>query len=115
MPILDAYSFGRLTIDGTPFAKDIIIYPDGRILNPWWRKQGHILEARDIQELIDSEPEIIIAGTGYSGLMRPREELSQLLAAKNIQFIIERTGKAVQTYNQLAAERRVGACFHLTC
>jgi len=115
MPILDAYSFGRLTIDGIPYAKDIIIYPDGQILSPWWRKQGHVLEANDIQELIQSDPEIIIAGTGYSGLMQPREELSQLLDDKNIQFIVERTGTAVQTYNQLAAEKKVGCCFHLTC
>ena len=115
MPVLDSYSFGRLTIDGESFAKDVIIFPDGRILSPWWRKQGHRLEANDLEELIRTEPEIIVAGTGYSGLMKPTEELVRLLADQAIEFIAQRTGKAVQSYNQLAAARKVGGCFHLTC
>ena len=115
MHTLDSYSFGRLTVSGEPFTKDIIIFPDDRILSPWWRKAGHMLEVADIRELIDTEPEIIVAGTGSSGLMKPSQELIQFLAGTGIEFIAQRTGDAVQTYNTLSGAKKVGGCFHLTC
>ena len=115
MPILDAYSFGRLTIDRETFTKDVIIFPDGRILSPWWRKQGHRLEQADIEALISSRPEVIIVGTGHSGLMKPAQELTRFLADSKIELIVQRTGQAVETFNDLAPAKKVGACFHLTC
>ncbi len=115
MHVLDSYSFGRLSIDGKPFTQDCIIFPDGRILCPWWRKQGHRIEIVDLEELINMQPDTIVAGTGYSGLMQPTEDLSRLLVDKSIQFIAEPTGEAIQTYNKLSSSNNTGACFHLTC
>jgi hypothetical protein len=115
MPIIESYSFGRMTIDGRNYAKDVIIYPDGSILTPWWRNQGHVLVVDDIRDLIAAEPEIIICGTGAMGVMRPATELKEHLAASNIEFIAQKSSLAVETFNQLSGNRKVGGCFHLTC
>jgi hypothetical protein len=114
-PIIDSYAFGRMVIDGKPFTSDLIIFPDGRIVSPWWRLSGHRLQLADIMDLLSAGPEIVVAGTGAAGLMRPAGEVQELLAARGIDFIAESSGRAFHTYNLLDTARKVGACFHLTC
>jgi len=104
-----------MVINGTSYSKDVIIFPDGSILSPWWRNQGHALAAGDLQKLLETEPEIIICGTGAMGVMRPTAELKVYLKAVNIQFISRKSSKAVEMYNQMSGHRKVGGCFHLTC
>jgi hypothetical protein len=115
MSTIESYSFGRMVIDGTSYTKDVIIYPDGRILSPWWRNQGHILEVIDLKELIAAEPEIIVCGTGAMGVMRPTDALIEYLEGCNIEFIAQKSSRAVETYNKLSGSKKVGGCFHLTC
>jgi hypothetical protein len=115
MPVIESYSFGSMTIDGVKYSNDVIIFPDGRIHNPWWREQGHSLDLNDLQELFMVKPEIIIAGTGAMGLMRPTAELTDFLAQHAIEFIAQRSSRAVETYNQMSGNKKVGGCFHLTC
>ena len=115
MKLIDAFSFGSLVIDGKKYSSDLIIYPDGRIVDGWWRKSGHRLFAEDIHDLIHSQPETIIAGTGIYGAVKPDKGLETLLHEKEIVFIAEKNESAIQKYNQTIVNKRVGACFHLTC
>ena len=115
MPVIESYSFGSMVIDGVRYTKDVIIFPDGSILNPWWRKQGHVLTPDDLRELLSAEPEIIVCGIGAMGVMRPAAKLQEYLAGRNINFIVQKSGQAVETYNNLSGKKRVGGCFHLTC
>ena len=115
MAVIEAYRFGRMVIDGASYTKDVIIFPDNRILSPWWRQKGHILAVIDLEELLAVQPEVIICGTGAMGVMRPSDELKEFLASGNIEFIVQKSGKAVETYNKLSGTKKVGGCFHLTC
>ncbi len=115
MSNIESYSFGRMVIDGTSYTKDVIIFPDGRILSPWWRNQGHVLEVKDLKELIAAAPEIIICGTGAMGVMCPTDAVKEYLEARNVEFSARKSSKAVETYNQLSGNKKVGGCFHLTC
>lgn len=126
MPI-DSYSFGNMVINGQAYNTDLIIFPDGRIQDSWWRKAGHSLSMIDIADLVASKPEIIIAGTGATGLMMPEPELEDQLHKKGIEFRALTTDQAVTLYNDICGTRppalphgreRAGntaACFHLTC
>ena len=104
-----------MVIDGVKYSKDVIIFPDGRIHNPWWRNQGHTLTLIDLEELLLANPEIIVTGTGAMGRMQPTVELTDFLALHDIEFIAQRSSRAIETYNRLSGSRRVGGCFHLTC
>lgn len=115
MPIIGSYSFGRMMIAGSIYTRDVIIFPDGSILSPWWRRQGHVLTADDLAGLLAAGPEIIVCGTGAMGMMRPPAGLQEYLAANRIEFIAQRSSAAVATYNQMAGKKKVGSCFHLTC
>ena len=113
--MIEACSFGIIVIDGIKHTSDLLITPGGRIVEPWRRKSGHRLSSDDIPELIESEPECIIAGTGVSGQLRPEKTLEKILHQKGIRFIALPNHDAMKYYNEISHKKRVGACFHLTC
>jgi hypothetical protein len=113
--IIDNYAFGTIVIDGKTYTDDLIILPDAEILKPWWRKRGHRLTMDDLQALLDAAPEVIVAGTGVSGGVKPDKNLKSDLAKLAIEFIAARNEKAIKIFNDLIDSRRVGAGFHLTC
>ena len=112
---IEAYSFGWMIIDGKRYTSDLLIYPDGRVEDTCYRKRGHDVSRNDISALIQAGPEIIIAGTGANGLMKPEKGLEEWLGQKGIRFIPLPSIDAVECYNELSIKKPVGACFHLTC
>jgi len=112
---IDSFSFGSMVINGKQYTSDLIIYPDGHVEASWYRRSGHRLSSDDIGTLIESEPQVIIAGTGVSGLVKSDKELDDLLSQKGIEFILAPNEQAIELYNELRSKKRVGACFHLAC
>lgn len=110
------YEFGRITVDGETHTRDVIIHP-GRTDGPWWRQQGHNLEAADLEGVWGSEPEVLVVGTGYYGRMMVPQEIVDYVQSRGIELLAGRTTDAVATFNRLAAERggKVVAALHLTC
>jgi len=113
--MIESFSFGLIVINGTKYNSDLVIYPDGHVEDLWRRKSGHRLSTDDIDKLIKSDPEVIVAGSGVSGLMKPEKQLEKLLNQKGIKFISQPNREAIKAYNNLLSKNRVGACFHLTC
>ncbi len=111
---IDDYEFGRIVIDGRPYTSDVIVYPD-RINASWWRKEGHTLREADLTEILAEAPEILIIGTGFSGVMQVPEKTANFLKSKGIKVYIEKTGKAVQLFNEKKAGGKTVGAFHLTC
>lgn len=112
---IDTSSFGFIVIDGEKYTSDLIIHPDGRVDDAWWRKRGHRLSFDDIGGLVESKPEVIIVGTGVNGLLKPVPRLAEMLAEKGIELIPLPNQEAIASFNELSLKKRVGACFHLTC
>ena len=113
--MIESFSFGEMVIDGRRITSDLIIYPNGRIQDGWWRSRGHALIQKDIQALVDSKPDIIIVGMGINGLMKPGPGLDKWIRSQGIEFLAASNDKAVAWYNQQIGKSKVGACFHLTC
>ena len=114
MNTIDTYRFGRIVINGHNYTSDVIIFPD-RVQGEWWRDDSHRLALKDVAGIINENPEILLVGTGASGMMRVLPEVEQAAKARNIKLIIQPTGEACQTYNQLSPTQRVAAALHLTC
>lgn len=110
---IDRYRFGEIVIDGKTFSSDVIIYPE-RVDSSWWRREGHRLCGEDLAPVLAASPELLIVGTGYSGVMEVPKETRELLASKGIEVLVERTGRAVEIYNGEQVRRRVIAALHLT-
>jgi len=112
--MIEFYDFGQIVIASKKYVGDLIIFPD-RIQDRWWRKVGHQLCVGDIRDVVEEKPEVLVVGTGYSGLLRVLPETKDYLKSKGIELIAERTSKACETYNRLSKSRRVVAALHLTC
>lgn len=108
------YSFGKITIDGKTYTSDVIIYPD-RVDSSWWRKEGHFLQMDDLRDVVNAQPEVIIIGTGYSGIMNVSDEVISNLKSMKIDMHAARTTEAVDLFNKLSDLKKIVACLHLTC
>jgi len=112
--MIDSYSFGTITIDGNKFTKDLIIFPY-KINTNWRRKTSHLLSEADIAEILDYKPEVLIIGTGASGLMKVDDKVKDNLKTLGIEFIIKKNFEAVTEYNRIYKDKKVVCALHLTC
>ena len=112
--MIESYSFGRMVVEGKVFASDLIIFPE-KIHESWWRESGHRLCLEDIEDVFKTQPEVLVVGTGFSGLMKVEEDVRQYAQAKGVHLIIEKTKKAVERFNKISSQKRTVGAFHLTC
>jgi len=114
MNTIDSYQFGQIIISAKEYSSDVVVFPS-RVRDNWWRKMGHELCLEDIAEVLTENPEVLVVGTGDSGLMKVLPEVEQVLEALSIKLITETTDKACNTYNRLYRSQKVVAAFHITC
>lgn len=112
--VIDSYSFGNIVINGKRYTSDVIIYPH-RVESHWWRLQGHLLQLEDLQAVIDFSPELLIVGTGDSGLMKIAPETEKFFRESPIELVVQRTTEACETYNRFHGDKKTVAALHLTC
>ena len=111
------YSFGSITIDDKAYTSDVIIYP-GRVDSKWWRKEGHYLQPADLTDIINAKPDVLIIGTGASGVMKVPEETLKFVKSKGIEVHTDITSMAVELFNKLVSgkpNKKTIAALHLTC
>ncbi len=112
--IIDHYEFGRVVAEGKEFTHDLIISP-GRILWPWWRRQGHYLEPEDLKEVWEEDIDCLIVGTEAYGIMNVSEEVKKMAQRKGIELYTKPTLQAVELFNKLQPQKKLAGAFHLTC
>jgi len=112
---IDSYQFGKIVIDGVDYSSDCIILGNSVQAN-WWRKQGHLLSAEDLQPIIAAKPTVLIVGCGASGLMKISDEAREVLLEEDIQLEAVDTARAVERFNELSKTGvNIAAALHLTC
>jgi hypothetical protein len=112
---IEDYRFGRIVIDGKPYTSDVIVFPD-RVEDGWWRNEAHELCPADLWEIVPEKPEVLVVGTGQSGLVRVLPETREYLEQQGIKLIVETTAEACKTFNRLSRSgEKVVAALHLTC
>lgn len=115
--LIESYSFGLMIIDGRRYTSDVIVFPE-KVIEGWWRREGHRVCVEDLREILEHEPppELLIIGTGFFGLVKVDEKVKSLLKARGIELIVKPTGEAYKTFNRfLGSGRNVAGAFHLTC
>lgn len=109
------YGFGYLRVGDQTFHKDVILLPDGSLVHPWWRREGHRLHLEDLEAVLQARPEVLVIGQGYAGRMVVPAAVRQALEEAGIEVIVEPTPQAWQTFNAMTPRRRAAAALHLTC
>ena len=117
-PRITHVSWGRIEIEGDRSFKDVKLFPGGA--RGWdWRETGtdHVpgVQPSDVEELVDHGAEIVVLSRGMQERLQVPEGTLQWLADRDVTTHVLQTEAAVQLYNELAVEQRVGGLFHSTC
>ena len=48
---ISGYRFGRIDIGGKTYTSDVIVTPE-RVIDGWWRQQGHALAVADLDDVV---------------------------------------------------------------
>jgi len=88
----------------------------------WQRAESHIIDKNDVQRAIEKNPDVVIIGTGESGVAQVTEKTIKFFKENKIELIIDKTAEAVKTFNILSEpskekgkQKKVIGLFHLTC
>jgi hypothetical protein len=113
--MIEGYNSGRMTVDGKRYHHDLKIIRN-RVVPDWWRREDHRLDREDVEDILSSNPDVVVVGIGYAGNMRVSESLRSVLSQRSIRLIAESTNEAMLTFNRLSSEgKNVAGAFHLTC
>lgn len=120
--VIEKYYFGSITIDGKTYNHDVEVRWTSEVLK-WWRKESHLVDVEDVERALAHNPEVIVIGTGESGIAKITKRAKEEIEKRGIKLIINITGEAIKTFNLIQKESekeggkktRVIGLFHLTC
>lgn len=112
--------FGSITVDGQKFDQVIIV--DGEAIardRDFLEKEfgtTHKICHAEGEKLLEAQPEYIIIGDGFKGVMKVEPEVKDKLQKTGVKILILHSPAACDKYNELVRQgRRVNALIHTTC
>jgi len=118
--IINHLEFGEIIINNQKF-HDVLIY-DNKIEQRDYPKleevfgTGHFIGEWEKIKLLSGEPEIIIIGNGYQGVLKVDEDFKNEIKKRNIELIINYTPDVIDLINNKIKEgKRINALIHTTC
>ena len=100
-------SRGEIQIGNESVSHDVLLTVD-QAIRPWTASDIAALDESDFAPVIESQPEIIVLGTGWQPRFPPRE-LIFAMARRGIGFETMNTPAACRTFNILLNEGRRAA------
>lgn len=77
---------------------------------------SHVFKRKEFEELHQRGAEVLVIGTGTSGVAEAAEEAREFAERKKIEVIELPSVEAIRKFNEFVAEgRKVGAIVHVTC
>lgn len=118
-PRIDGTTFGRITVGGEMYKRDVIIRLSGKIkkrkkkLSKAVYGTSHILSLEEAKHVYQKGAERLIIGTGQFGRVKLSGEAAAYLKRKGCRVDLMRTPRAIKAWNK--AEGSVIGLFHVYC
>jgi hypothetical protein len=110
---IDSTSFGQVVINGQSFGDVLIV---GGEIKPRRRiGSSHRIGLSEVEALLSQAPDVILIGTGQSGVLKVDSISKQRITASGAELIILPTPAAINKFNELVKTKRVNALIHTTC
>lgn len=118
-PRIEKTGFGEITVGGKKYTCDVQIRADGKVRK---RKKSlakelygssHVIGPAELEKVCKGDPEVVVIGTGMSGMAKLSEDALPYLQQRCIKCEVLTTPEAAAAYNQ--AGRRKAALIHVTC
>lgn len=114
----ESTSFGEIIIDGKSYGDVLVIggkvIPRRRTFLKRVYGTSHVIGKEEAEELLKGNPEVVIVGTGQSGLLEVSKEIRREIGQK-AKLTILRTPEAIREFNQISHDKKVNALIHTTC
>jgi hypothetical protein len=118
-PQINAAPFGSITIDGQEIRHDVILRLDGSIekrkkkLSKRVYGTSHTISLKEAKHVYEKGAELLIIGTGHSGLVELSDEAEKYLKKQGCRVKAKATPQAVHVWNN-SSENAIGL-IHVTC
>ncbi|MFA5386548.1 MAG: MTH938/NDUFAF3 family protein [Candidatus Paceibacterota bacterium] len=113
--MIEEFTFGSIKINGEIYEEDVMVDWEEEVKS-WQRREAHLIDVNAVQKALMKFPDVIIIGTGESGVAQILDEAKQEIEKRGVELIIEETPRAVGTFNDLKTqEKKIVGLFHLTC
>ena len=112
-PRIDSAFFGSLLVDGRKYNNDLVVSWNGDVKD---RPSSHDFTGAEMNNMLMSDPDVIVVGTGHSGMLKVAHDVDVSARLKGIELVVKSTPLAIQDYNKFARlGKRVIAVLHSTC
>ena len=101
---IQEYKLGAFIIDGKQFIGSIKIIENNKVR--YWERETQILDLKDIDELLRSNPEYLVVGTGAGGLLKIPDNIRQAVVLKGISLVVGKTQEAIKRFNELSLSKK---------
>jgi hypothetical protein len=119
MTRIDSFNFGFIIINEKQYVQDVVILPDGVVKEREQRKGrlgSHSIGRSEIESLSETRPDVIVIGTGVTGMARLAHDAESYLLHPDLNIMVFPTVQAVKKYNELVDDgEQVAALIHITC
>ena len=117
-PAITSFQWGEVKTEDGNIYKDVKLFPGGS--REWdWNETGtsHVpgIQPEDVMELLEHNVEVVILSKGVNRRLQTCDETIEMLEDKGIKYHILQSEEAVQKYNELQTDQKVGALIHSTC
>ena len=113
--MIEKFTFGSIKINGEIYEEDVMVDWEGKA-KIWQKKDAHLIGADSVQKALMKFPDVIVIGTGESGVAQVLDDAKKEIGKRGVELIVEETPMAVGTFNDLETqEKKVIGLFHLTC
>lgn len=118
-PKIDKTKFGSITVSGKKYENDILIRLDGAVekrkkkLSKEIYGTSHIISLAEAEYVYEKSAEIIIIGSGQTGMVKLSDEATDFFQEKQCRVELLPTPVAIEHWNK--AKGRTIGLFHITC
>lgn len=114
----EGYSFGRITIDGDVYKKDLWII-DGDIskrdksIAKSKFGTSHVISRKELKKVVTPNTRRLLIGSGNSGLVSLTDRARKYLEEEGIKLEIHKTGELIE--REIEISEYDAGIIHLTC
>jgi len=116
---VESTSFGKVIIDGKTYGDVLIVdnevIPRNKGLLRKVFGSSHKISEEEVKKLLEGDVEVIVIGTGQSGVLSVNPHIREKIKSANIELVVSKTPEAIKLFNSLAKEKKVNALIHTTC
>jgi hypothetical protein len=119
MTKIDRFNFGFIVVDEKQYAHDVVIYSDGTVKernSGKGRLGSHSIARSEIEALVRGQPDVILVGTGVSGMARLAKDAEFYLMEPDLNLMLLPSPQIIRKFNQHTEDgEKVAALIHVTC